>query len=48
MKTLKITTAVRDSKNDNKLLKPDDVIEVSNARAKDFADYSEDITEEDK
>lgn len=48
MKNLKITKAVKDSQNDNKLLKPGDEIEVSNERAKDFADYSEDITPEKK
>ena len=44
MKTLRITKLVRDKENNNKLLSPGDEIEVSNERAKDFAEYSEDIT----
>ena len=48
MKTLRITKAVLD-KETKENLKPCQVIERSNERAKDFANYSEDITpKEDK
>ena len=48
MKTLKITTAVRDKENNNKLLTPGTEIEVSNKRAEDFEGYAEDITPEEE
>ena len=48
MKTLKITKAVRDKENNNKLLSPGDEIEVSNKRAEDFEGFAEDITPEEE